>query len=81
MIAYYEADGAQPPGSMLVDLAQALEVATDELLGLKPMEKRVSPKKARLLKRLEKVAELPPPDQRAVLKMVDALAASRGLGD
>lgn len=40
----------------------------------------MSPKKARLLKRLEMVAELPPSDQRAVLKMVDALAASRGLG-
>lgn len=79
VVAYYETEGGQPPGAMLAELAGALGVEIEELLGMKPIEKRVSPKTARLLKRLEKVAELPPPDQRAVLKMVDALAASRGL--
>lgn len=71
VIAYYEADGAQPPGAMLIDLARALRVSSDELLGLAPLRDTPSPKVARLLKRLERLADLPPTEQRAVLKVVD----------
>jgi transcriptional regulator with XRE-family HTH domain len=77
MVAYYERDEAQPPGEVLTDLARALKVSTDELLGLAPIKNGTSPKTARLLKRLQKVSELTPADQRAVLKMVDALVAVR----
>jgi transcriptional regulator with XRE-family HTH domain len=73
MIAYYERDGAQPPGAILVELAQALRVLTDKLLGAKPVREALAPKTARLLKRLPRVDELPPADQRAVLKLVDAM--------
>jgi len=73
VIAYYVSDDAQPPGAMLADLARALAMSADELLGLKPLAERKSAKTARLLKRLRKVADLPPADQRAVLKVVDAL--------
>ena len=55
MIAYYELESAQPPGALLVDLARALKVSTDELLGLAPMSARTSPKTARLLKRLRRI--------------------------
>jgi len=79
VIAYYEADDAQPPGALLVDLAQALHVTTDELLGVEPLKEKVSPKTARLRKRLSLVEDLPKSDQRAVLKFVDALAESRGV--
>jgi len=37
----------------------------------------LSPKTARLLKRLRRVEELPPADQRAVLKLVDAMLEIR----
>ncbi len=77
VIAYYEADGAQPPGAMLVDLARALSVSTDELLGMQPVRERLTAKTARLLKRLRRVEELPPADQRAVLKLVDAMLETR----
>jgi len=77
VIAYYERDESQPPGAMLIDLAQALRISTDELLGVKPVSERTRPKTARLLKRLKKVEELSPADQRAVLKMVDALYEAR----
>jgi len=36
-----------------------------------------SPKTARLLKRLQRIEELPPADQRAVLKLVDAMLDTR----
>lgn len=79
VIAYYEADGAQPPGALLVDLAQALVVTTDELLGVEPLREKISPKQARIRKRLQRVEELPTADQRAVLKFVDALVENRGV--
>lgn len=75
VIAYYEDETAQPPGAMLADLAQALHVSVDELLGLKPVKAAVSPKAARLLNRLRRVEELPPADQRIVLGTLDALLA------
>lgn len=81
VIAYYEQDDAQPPGALLVDLARALDVTTDELLGMKPLEETVPPRKARIRKRLRQVEELPPADRRAVLKFVDALVESRGLAN
>lgn len=77
MIAYYERDGAQPPGAILVELARTLRVSTDALLGVKPIAETTSPKTARLLNRLRRIAELPPADQRAVLKLVDAMLETR----
>ncbi|MCC7387823.1 MAG: helix-turn-helix transcriptional regulator [Phycisphaerales bacterium] len=77
MLAYYERDDAEPPGALLPALAAALEVSTDELLGVKPLGDLRTGRAARLLKRLEPVADLPPADQRAVLKLVDALVETR----
>jgi len=78
VIAYYEQDGAQPPGAMLVDIAKALRVSTDQLLGLKPAKEKTSPRTARLIKRLQKIEALRPADQRTVLKILDSLLASHG---
>lgn len=77
VIAYYETESTQPPGALLVDLARALRVSADELLGLKPRTDKTSPKTARLLKRLQKIEDLPPADQRAILKLVDAMLDTR----
>jgi transcriptional regulator with XRE-family HTH domain len=65
VVAYYESESAQPPGSLLVDFAKALKVSTDELLGVKPIAEKLPPKTARLLKRLRRIEELPAADQRA----------------
>jgi transcriptional regulator with XRE-family HTH domain len=77
VIAYYETETEQPPGALLVDLAKALRVSADVLLGLKAVKDGTSPRTARLLKRLRKVEELPAADRRAVLKLVDALVETR----
>jgi transcriptional regulator with XRE-family HTH domain len=74
VITYYEQDDSQPPGAMLVDLARALHVSADQLLGLKPPAKQTtSPRTARLLKRLQRIEQLSPTDRRVILKMVDSL--------
>lgn len=77
VIAYYEVESAQPPGALLVALARVLRCSTDELLGVRPISEKLSPKTARLLKRLRRIEELPPADQRAVLKLVDAMLDTR----
>lgn len=77
VIAYYEAQDAQPPGALLAALARTLKVSADELLGLRPIKDDTPPRTARLLKRLRKVEELTPADQRAVFKLVDALVSSK----
>jgi transcriptional regulator with XRE-family HTH domain len=62
VITYYEQEDAQPPGALLVDLATALRVSADQLLGLKAhKETSSSPRTARLLKRLQKIEQLQPP--------------------
>jgi transcriptional regulator with XRE-family HTH domain len=80
MVAYYEAQGGQPPGAILPDLAIALGVSTDELLGVQPLREDTSSAAYRLRKRLRRVEELPPDDQKTVLKIVDALLEKRGVG-
>jgi transcriptional regulator with XRE-family HTH domain len=77
VIAYYEVESAQTPGALLVALARVLRCSTDELLGVRPISEKLSPKTARLLKRLQRIEELPPADQRAVLKLVDAMLDTR----
>ena len=54
-------------------LAQAIGVSTDTLLGLAPTRATTRPRTAKLLKRLQRIEELPLPDQRAGLKIVDGL--------
>lgn len=77
VIAYYELEGKQPPGAMLADLARSLNVSVDELLGAKPLKDQTRPRTARLMKRLQRVEDLPPADQKAVLKYLDALLENR----
>jgi transcriptional regulator with XRE-family HTH domain len=79
IIAHSEREDAQPPGPILRDLARALGVTTDELLGMQLVEEETSPKTSRLLKRLRKIEELPPADQRAVLKFLDTLLETRAV--
>ena len=44
---------------------------------MKPVRDKLSPKTARLIKRLRRVEELPPADQRAGLKLFDAMLDTR----
>ena len=54
-----------------------LHSSTDALLGVTAVSKTIAPKTARLLKRLQRIEELAPDDQRAVLKLIDAIIDTR----
>ena len=66
-ISYYEIEAEFPPAPALITLAQALEVTTDELLGVQPATPtgRAPSDKQRLWKRFQKMDVLPTKDQRA----------------
>ncbi len=81
-ISYYEnGDDGVPPSSVVIELAQALQVSADELLGLKPppkaalMASEEDSETRRLWKRFQVVTQLPEKDQRAVIRLINSLAA------
>jgi transcriptional regulator with XRE-family HTH domain len=77
-ISYYENDDGVPPASAVIALAKALKVSADELLGLKsPRVERVhdDAETKRLWKRFQMVTALPEKDQRAVIRLINSLAA------
>jgi transcriptional regulator with XRE-family HTH domain len=80
-ISYYETDDGVPPSSVVMVLAQVLRVSADELLGLKPPPKAAAvpgeedSETRRLWKRFQAVAQLPEKDQRAVIRLINSLAA------
>ena len=78
-ISYYEAEGGNPDLSVVVQLAQALGVATDELLGVKPLpdvppEPVSNPEERRYWRRFQQLMHLPEKDQRAVFRTIDSMS-------
>jgi len=81
-ISYYENGDGVLPCSIIMVLAQALRVSADESLGLKPPKAaavREDSETRRLWKRSQAVAQLPEKDQRAVVRLINSLAAVSAL--
>jgi transcriptional regulator with XRE-family HTH domain len=78
-ISYYETEAGFPPAPAVIDLAEALNVTTDELLGVKPprIEQANDDSEARRMwKRFQRVSTLPERDQKAIIRLVNSLLAS-----
>lgn len=77
MVIYYEVQGGNPSSTLLVRLAETLDVPLAVLAGSR--EKRhsrqvVPPVGLRLWKRLKRIEELPDHDRKTILKIIDAMA-------
>ena len=72
MITYYESQGAHPPTHLLTEIATALRLTTDELLGATPIKKAARPADSRLHRRLQQIEQLDPNEKRQVLQVLDA---------
>jgi transcriptional regulator with XRE-family HTH domain len=71
-ISRYETVAEFPPAATVIDLAQALKVSADELLGLRtprPPQAQDDPETRRLWKKFQQVATLPEKDRRAVIRL------------
>jgi transcriptional regulator with XRE-family HTH domain len=71
LISDYERDKLRLHAEMVVRLARALEISSDELLGIKPSKKNGSKPSLRLLRRSQKIESLPPTQQKTLLKTID----------
>jgi len=80
ILASYESGRAHLNDDVIIRFALALQVSSDELLGLKEHESLASqPPNVRLIKRMQKIQELPAAEQKALIKNIDMfLKASEG---
>lgn len=81
-ISHYESVADFPPAAVIVALAKALGVTTDELLGAKPPPKidspTADPEARRYWRRFQLLMELPEKDQRAVFRLLDTMMKGNG---
>lgn len=72
MIAYYEAQTESPPTHMLPQLAKALRVTCDQLLGVEKINRTSRPRDSRLWQRFSQVEKLPPVQRKQIVQVLDA---------
>jgi transcriptional regulator with XRE-family HTH domain len=83
-ISYYENEAGYPPAPVVADLALALGVTTDELLGVRPSGRTRAtdnPETRRVWKKFQQLLTLPEKDQRAVIRLVNSLVGAKGSED
>ena len=71
MIAYYEGETERPPTKLLPDLATALGLTTDALLGIAPQKKPAKPDR-RIQRRMLQIEKMNAREKRQVLQLIDA---------
>jgi len=70
-IAAYETGRVRLMDDILISFASALKVTTDEILGVSKIKSDTSTLSLRLVKRLQKIENLPPNQQKVLLKNID----------
>jgi len=85
MISLYESTSGHPTAPVIAKLAQALDVSTDQLLGLeKPKKQRAladDPETRRLWRQFQRLIALPEKDRRAVIRLLNSLAKVKEIED
>jgi len=77
-ISHYETVADYPPPQVIIALARALKVSTDELLGIKKQKPPKQPAEVRKLQRkFRQVLSLPEKDRRAIMRMINSLVAAK----
>jgi len=71
VISDYERDKLRPHPDMIIRFAFALEVTADELLGIKASKNEGGKPSLRITQRLKKIEDLPPTQQKTLLKTID----------
>jgi transcriptional regulator with XRE-family HTH domain len=71
LISDYERDKRKPNYEMIIRLALALKITTDELLGLKKTMADNKKPNLKIQRRVNKIEQLPSGQQKALLKTID----------
>ena len=78
LISNYERNRLRPHYEMIINFAYALNVTTDELLGLKASKHSAKKPSLKILRRLNRIEQLPPSQQRTLLKTIDTFFQAAG---
>jgi transcriptional regulator with XRE-family HTH domain len=82
ILASYESGRAHLNDDVIIRFALALQVSSDELLGLKEHDSLINqPPNVRLIKRMQKIQELPAADQKALIKNIDMFLKAAAEGE
>ncbi|MBW1825312.1 MAG: helix-turn-helix transcriptional regulator [Deltaproteobacteria bacterium] len=79
VIAYYEGETNYPPAHLIVPLAKALEITTDELLGVTETRKDFDTRNTALRRKLKVVESLPQRDRKAIMHYINMISKTRGI--
>jgi transcriptional regulator with XRE-family HTH domain len=78
LISDYELDKLRPYADIVARFARALDISTDQLLGVAPLAKtNDTGQNRRFLRRIKAVDKLPKRDQDALLRTIDAFLSAR----
>jgi transcriptional regulator with XRE-family HTH domain len=76
MLVYYEKHTEHPPAHLLTKLAQALEISTDQLLGVEKVKETARTRDTRLWRRFSQVEKLSPAKRKPIVQVLDAFLKS-----
>jgi len=79
MVAYYEVESEHPPTTLLPAIAAALNISTDQLLGLATVKKPPKARDSRLQRRLAQLEKLDAAERRQIMQVLDTLLESAQL--
>ena len=72
MLIYYEKHADRPPTHILPQLAKALGVSSDQLLGMEKVKENGKGRDTRLWRRFSQVENLPTPQRKQIIQILDA---------
>jgi hypothetical protein len=74
MVVHFEKHGGSPAVHLAPQMAKALGVSVEQLLGLKEIKtKRNGARDARLWQRFKQIEKLPPAQRKPILQVLDTL--------
>jgi transcriptional regulator with XRE-family HTH domain len=74
-LSFYEREAGDIPAGLVPQMAKALDVSVEEILGVSQTTARKRGPKSQLEKQLEAIADLPRAQQQRILNVVQALIA------
>lgn len=77
MLVYYEKHSGQPAAHLIPQLAKALGVSADELLGLEKVKRNGRVRDTKLWRRFSQLEKLPPPERKPIIQVMDAFLKSK----
>lgn len=77
MLVYYEKHSGQPAAHLLPQLAKALGVSTDQLLGVAKAKTNGRVRDTKLWRRFSQLEKLPPPERKPIIQVMDAFLKAK----